>query len=138
MDYEAYNFEQNRLNNVIRSAKMSYEKNLIADMKTNPNLYHGHCRRSLKTKQGVSNVMDGDGKLTETEEEAATALNGYYHSVFTYDDPQHSPPDFPPLTQETLEDIVITEELVEDILTDLNPNKAAGPDGVESKLLKNP
>ena len=38
-------------------------------LKENPNLYHGHCRRSfaLKTKQGVSNVVDGAGRLTELE-----------------------------------------------------------------------
>ena len=113
---------------------MRYEQSLIKDMKTNPNLYHGHSRRSLKTRQGVTNVLDGEGKLTETEEEAAMALNGYYQSVFTFDDPQHLPPDFPPLTQEKLEDIILTEEAVEETLTDLNPNKAAGPDGVESKL----
>ena len=55
-------------------------------MKGKPNLYHGHCRRSLKTKQGISYVVDGEGKLTETEEETAAALNSYYHSVFTKDD----------------------------------------------------
>lgn len=136
MDYDAYKFERNKLNNIVRSAKMRYEQSLITDMKTNPNLYHGHCRRSLKTKQGVSNVLDSEGRLTKTEEEAATALNGYYQSVFTSDEPDYSPPDFPSLTEEKLEDVVLTEESVEEILTDLNPNKAAGPDGVESKLLK--
>ena len=118
-------------------AKRKYEQRLISDMKTNPNLFHGHCRRSLKTKQGVSNVVDGAGRLTETEEEAATALNRYYHSVFTKDnDPQPAIPDFPPLTQEKLEDIVLSEEKIEEVLTDLNPNKAAGPDEVECRLLK--
>lgn len=136
LDYDSYKFERNRLNKEIRSAKMRYEQGLITDMKSNPNLYHGHCRRSLKTKQGVSNVWDGRGRLTETEEEAAAALNEYYHSVFTNDDPQYSPPVFPPVTHEKLENIILTEESVEDILTVLNPSKAAGPDGVESKLLK--
>ena len=85
-DYDAYKIERNRLGDMIRSSKANHERGLIADMKENPNLFHGHCRRSLKTKQGVSNVIDGNGKLTETEEEAATALDTYYHSVFTKDD----------------------------------------------------
>ena len=137
IDYDAYKYERNRLNNCLRVAKRKYEQRLISDMKTNPNLFHGHCRRSLKTKQGVSNVVDGAGRLTETEEEAATALNRYYHSVFTKDnDPQPAIPDFPPLTQEKLEDIVLSEEKIEEVLTDLNPNKAAGPDEVECRLLK--
>ena len=74
------------IDSMIRSAKSGYECGLIDDMKDNPNLFHGHCRRSLKTKQGVSNVMDGSGRLTETEGEAAATLNTYYHLVFTRDD----------------------------------------------------
>ena len=97
IDYDAYKHERNRLNDTLRGAKRKYEQRLICDMKTNPNLFHGHCRRSLKTKQGVSNVVDGAGRLTETEEEAAMALNRYYHSVFTKEDnPQPITPEFPP------------------------------------------
>ena len=77
-DYDFYKMERNRLKDMTRSAKIKYERGLMVDMKTNPNLFHGHCRRSLKSRQGVSNVVDGKGKLTETEEEAATALNEYY------------------------------------------------------------
>ena len=89
----------------------------------------------------MSNVVDGTGRLTETEGEGeaatATALNGYYHSVFTTDaDPQSMMPEFLPLTQDKLEDIVLSEDKIEEILTGLNPNKAAGPDEVECRLLK--
>ena len=135
-DYDAYKMERNKLGDMIRSAKANYEKGLIADMKENPNLFHGHCRQSLKTKQGVSNVIDADGKLTETEEEAATALNTYYHSVFTYDDGLTPPPAFSEQTSERIQDVYLSVEGVEEVLQGLNPNKAAGPDGVESRILK--
>ena len=115
---------------------MNYERRLISNMKENPNLYHGHCRRTLKTKQGVSNVVDRNGRLTETEEEEATALNDYYHSVFTKNDPQAPAPTFPTLTQEKLEDVKFDVESVQEVLTNLNPYKAAGPYGVETQLLK--
>ena len=105
-------------------------------MKTNPNLFHGHCRRSLKTKQGVSNVVDGNGTLTETEEEAANALNIYYQSVFTADDGSTAPPEFTEKTQARLSDVTFTKEVVEETLLSRNPNKAAGPDGIEIRLLK--
>ena len=105
-------------------------------MKYNPNLYHGHCRRTLKTKQGVTNVVDGTGVLTVTEEETAEALNSYYHSVFTRDDGGMAPPEFPTRTEEKIGDVFLTVEAVEEKLQELNPNKAAGPDGVESRLLK--
>ena len=135
-DYDAYKMERNKLGDMIRSAKANYEKGLIADMKENPNLYHGHCRRSLKTKQGVSNVVDADGKLTETEEEAATALNTYYHSVFTYDDGLTPPPAFAERTTEKIQDVYLSVEGIEEVLQGLDPNKAAGPDCVESRVLK--
>ena len=42
-----------------------------------------------------------------------------------------APPEFPSKTEEFL-----TVEAVEEKLLELNPNKAAGPDAVESRLLK--
>ena len=135
-DHDSYKTARNRLKEMVRSAKVKYEKSLIADMKSNPKLFHGHCRRSLKTKQGVSNVVDGSGNLTQTEEEAAMALNRYYHSVFTADDGLSITPDFPTQTDEKLTDIIFMEETVLDMLSSRDPNKAAGPDGVETRLLK--
>ena len=135
-DYDAYKIERNRLGDMIRSSKANHEKGLIADMKENPNLFHGHCRRSLKTKQGVSNVTDGNGKLTETEEEAATALNTYYHSVFTKDDGNTPLPHFGEQTTEKIQDVYLSAEGVEEVLLGLNPNKAAGPDDMTSRTMK--
>ena len=114
-DYDAYKMERNRLGDMIRSAKSRYECGLIDDMKDNPNLFHGHCRRSLKTKQGVSNVMDGSGRLTETEGEAAAALNTYYHSVFTRDDGSSPLPVFGARTDEKIQDVYIATDQVEEV-----------------------
>ena len=135
-DYAMYKTERNRLKDMTRTAKRQYEQRLIGDMRDNPNLYHGHCRRTLKTKQGVSNVIDGKGELTKTEEETAVALNSYYQTVFTHDNMLRPLPVFPAKTEEKLSDIYISEEMVEKILSELKPNKAAGPDGVESRILK--
>lgn len=79
-------------------------------------------------------MVDGNGRLTETEEEAATALNKYYHSVFTADDGTTDTPDFPGKTHESLSDITFMVETVEDVLLSRDKNKAAGPDGVENRL----
>ena len=135
-DYDTYKMERNKLVDMARMSKLHYEKELISDMKTNPNLFHGYCRRRLKTKQGVSNVVDGKGVLTETEEEAANALNEYYQSVFTLDDGSVELPEFPEQTQEIISDVLINTEMVEEVLRGLNPNKASGPDEVETRFLK--
>ena len=135
-DYGVYKIERNRLCDMVRSAKRKYESQLIGDLKDNPNLYFGHCRRTLKTKQGVSNVIDKDRVMTVTEEETAGALNMYYHSVFTRDEGTTAPPAFPERTRESIDDIFLTTEMVKERLLELNPNKAAGPDQIESRLLK--
>ena len=135
-DYDVYKFERNKLNDMIRTKKIEYEQRLINDMKENPNLYHGHCRRTLKTKQGVSNVVTENGDLTETEEEAATALNSYFHSVFTSESETRTSPIFPLRTGENLADATFDVKLVEETLEGLDPNKAAGPDEIDSRILK--
>ena len=135
MDYDVYKMERNRLGDMIRTAKIRYEQNLIGDMRQNPKLYHGHCRRTLKTKQGVTNVIDSDGILTETEQETAVSLNQYYHSVFTRDEGTLAP-DFPDRTEERISDVIFSVDNIEERLQEINPNKATGPDGVEGRLLK--
>jgi hypothetical protein len=135
-DYDAYKFERNQLNDMIRTRKIEYERRLVDDMKENPNLYHGHCRRTLKTKQGVSNVVKENGELMETEEEAATALNSYFHSVFTSESGTRTSPSFAPRTDENLIDAAFDVKLVEKTLEELDPNKAAGPDEIDSRNLK--
>ena len=41
-DYAAYKVERNKLNDMVRGAKVRYESGLISDLKENPNLYYGH------------------------------------------------------------------------------------------------
>ena len=135
-DYDEYKYERNRLDDMIRTKKIEYERRLVTDMKDNPNLYHGHCRRSLKTKQGVSNVINEAGALTETEGEAATALNSYFHSVFTCEEGTATAPAFPSRTEECLTDAVFDAKMIEETLLGLDPNKAAGPDGIDSRTMK--
>ena len=81
-------------------------------------------------------MINGEGVMTETENETAGALNSYYHSVFTRDDDTSAPPAFPERTQESITGIFLTTEMVKDRLLELNPNKAAGLDQMESWLLK--
>ena len=56
--------------------------------------------------------------------------------MFTFDNGRTPPPVFVPKTEEKIEDVYISTEQVEEVLQGPNPNKAAGPDGVESRVLK--
>ena len=56
--------------------------------------------------------------------------------LFTYDNANTEIPAFEERTEERLLDVHISTESVADILSSLKPNKAAGPDGVETRVLK--
>ena len=73
--------------------------------------------------------------MTETKDKTAGALNSYYHSVFTRDG-KSAPPAFHKGTQECITDVGFMVETVKERLLEMNPNKAAGPDGVEGRLMK--
>jgi len=134
-DYDAYKMERNRLTQLIRSKKREYERSLILKMKENPSIYHGYCRRNLKTKCGVTNVTNQEGNLTENEKETAEALNKFFHSSFTSDDDK-SHPSLPKRTTSSLAEANFSIEDVEEVLSGLDPKKATGPDEVENVILK--
>ena len=60
-----------------------------------------------------------------------TKLN--FASVSSLDDSQADFPPFVELTDNSLDTIEITEEVVNDVLEDLDPNKASGPDTISNK-----
>lgn len=136
-DYDAYKIERNKLTNLIRYRKMTYEQNLISGMKENPSRYHSHCRKSLKSKPGITNVINNEGLLTQSEQETAEALNTFYQSKFTIDDLSDLPafPQKIPLNC-ILERVDISVSDVEDVLKELNSNKATGPDEIDNHILK--
>ena len=81
-------------------------------------------------------MINEAGALTETEGEAATALNSYFHSVFTCEEGTATAPAFPSRTEECLTDAVFDAKMIEETLLGLDPNKAAGPDGIDSRTMK--
>ena len=75
------------------------------------------------------------GKLVASPEEKANILNEQYKSVFTEEDTSFIPaPTGKPLP--SMEEIVVTEEGVRRLLHKMNPHKAAGPDTIPAKVLK--
>ena len=64
----------------------------------------------------------------------ATILNDHFKSVFTQEDdilPQLPPTSFPPIPN-----ITVSVSGVTKLLSDLNPHKATGPDGIPARILK--
>ena len=70
------------------------------------------------------------------DEDKADSLKSYFASVSSLDDSQADLPPFVELTDNSLDTIEITEEEVNDVLENLDPNKASGPDMISNKMVK--
>ena len=89
----------------------------------------------MKKEQTSINTLHFNGEICTNNEDKANALNNQFVSVFTNDDP--SP--LPHISKEPTPDIpqlIINVEGVYNLLTKIEPNKAAGPDGIPPRLLK--
>ncbi|XP_072021366.1 uncharacterized protein [Amphiura filiformis] len=93
----------------------------------------------LKTKKqevfGVSTLKTADGKFASSTTEKANALNDQFCSVFTKEDhrnaPSHKTHDITDISG-----ITITTPGVEKLLKEIKPNKAAGPDEIPGRVLR--
>ena len=134
-DYASYAVKRNQVKS-ISSAKTRHDKILIQNLTTNPKALYGYVRDKNKVKTSIGQLEKLDGSLTNGEKKVVEVLNDFFQSVFTKEDPS-SIPGFSSRVGCTLDEIYITEMEVYDKLSSLNPNKAPGPDGVPSQLLKN-
>ena len=136
VDYAKYTSKRNQVKHMIRSAQVQYDESLIQKLSSNPNALYGYVRDKSKVKSKIGQLERSDGTLTTGDEETVEVLNNFFKSVFTNEDPSVIP-SFTTRVSTTLSDICITEAEVYDKLVLLNVNKAPGPDGLHSQILKN-
>ena len=93
-----------------------------------------HVKSVKKNRTGTAPLKD-NGLLHSDARSKANILNRQYHSVFSQEDidniPEPDVPDYPAMPE-----IHVSEEGVYKLLSDLNVNKASGPDLIPSKILK--
>ena len=73
--------------------------------------------------------------LTENDQEKANVLGDFFKSVFVHED-KFTIREFHQRTNECSTDITFTEETVRKKLQSIQPDKAPGPDGLHSRVLK--
>lgn len=83
---------------------------------------------------GVS-ALKSEGRLHSDSLTKAEILNNQFKSVFTKEDSSDIPKLFGPNYPE-ISDLVITQRGVEKLLSQLNPSKAAGPDQIPCRILR--
>ena len=89
----------------------------------------------MKTKANVPQLERSEGSMTESDQQKAEVLNEFFQSVFVEEDTSKLP-DFDLRTDNVIEDIEFTVEDVKKKLNQLKEDKAAGPDCIPPKFLK--
>ena len=119
---------------MIRNAKYEYEKSLAVNINSDNKSFWKYVKSKTKTKDGISDLLNEDGKLSESDAEKADILNKFFCSVFTNENISN----IPTLINRTttiLDDITFTEEKVFRCLEKLKVSKSPGPDGIHNKVL---
>ena len=133
-DREKYRSIRNKVTELLR--KNQEEQDLIFAKKAKkcPKLLHKRVRNTVKVKNKVGTLEEDDRQIVK-DEEKAVVLSDFFKSVYV-EESELDPPPIELRTSEILDDIDITNEKVEALITALDEGKATGPDGVHPKVLK--
>jgi hypothetical protein len=118
-----------------REATRSFEKNLVFDTK-NPKRLYTYINSKQKVKPRLNSIISSTGETVTDNESIANILNDHFSSVFVKEDGSDRLPVFNSRTAERIESITITNSTVAKLLSELNPNKSTGSDGVHPHVLK--
>ena len=136
VDIARFNRSRNRLRQLTRQLRKSFEAQLVTEIKGNQKAFWKYSNSRLKTKPRISNLRDASGLLVSKGEEKAATLNAYFSSVFTHEEQSEvpSPPDRA-LTA-YLTDINVTPAMVQSKLSILKVTSAPGPDDIHPRVLR--
>ena len=146
-DWTKYKILRNKVNNLKRHAKETFYNNLefslISNFNNNKKDFWKIIKHFTTKKDSVSSIpplntttASGTHLLHVTDKEKADCLNSYFASISTLDDSHAVLPPFMELTDSVLDRIDISEEEIKDVIVNLDPNKASGPDLISNKMIK--
>lgn len=132
-DWDRFKKLTNECRKACKSAFNNFVKNCVSpDGVNNPKKLFRFIKSRKCENDGVAPLRD-NGSLHIDNTKKANILNKQFSNVFSIPDNR-----IPPLQGQAntpMPEINITEPGVRKLLNDINPNKAAGPDGVSSRFL---
>ena len=99
--------------------------------------FYKYVNKKLSSRSGIGSLKGADGLILTRDDQKAELLNQYFISVFTIDDGIVNPIASRVHKDDTLSSIVFDPQSVFKIISSLNANSAAGPDGIKPVFLKN-
>ena len=145
-DWAKYKDLRNKVNNLKRHAKESFDNNLelslLTQINNNKKEFWKVVKHFVNKKDTVSTIPPlctfnvNTPVWHVTDEEKAETLNSYFTSVSSLDNSQAELPPLTELTDASIDNIESTQDEVIDVIVNLDPNKASGPDLITSKMLK--
>ena len=119
-----------------RNSFNSYIRDIISpDLHQRPKRFWSYINSRKCDNNGVAPLRDNDGLIYSDPKKKADILNNQFSSVFTQEPDDELPdlgtsqhPDMPPLT--------IHEAGIRRLLLNIKPHKAAGPDNLPARILK--
>ena len=129
-DYLAYTQVHNALRTLTCNLCKHFERQIANNVKEHPRAFWNYATTRMKTGSAIGNIEGIDGKLYISDEDKSNALNRYFSSVFTQEDPNSVPMFHIDKSDDvSLSSINITPSIVFDKLVSLQTGKSPGPDG---------
>ena len=120
----------------IREAHDTYVHDIIGQSaKDNPKRFWSYIKGKKQESSGVSPLRNADGIIHSEADVKANILNKQFVSVFTKEDTANIP-DKGPSPYSSMNNITVRTKGVEKLLSNLQPDKATGPDMIPARLLK--
>ncbi len=143
-DWSTFKRLRNKVNNMKKYAKESFFNNIeytMSDLSsTNPRQYWKLVKMLVRDNYSkcdtIPPLKNNDQRFSITDEEKANTLNDYFVSISTVDASNTILPDFVPKTNAAIGNLIISEQEITDVLTNLVVNKANGPDEISHRMLK--
>ena len=136
---EKYKSLRNAAKKLIKDSRENFFASMSKSLYSNPKRFWSFFKtttKSCRIPQQVSSANGTNSSRTSSRnaQETANLFNYYFNSVFLKKSENYHP--VPPVSNESITEIILEQCEVRNALNSLNPNKAFGPDNIPTRLLK--
>ena len=136
--YREYCRTRNKVKNMMKFFRKNKERDISFNAKTNSKAFWKYINSKTKSTSGIAslhaNHLDVNSILVDNNKEKANILNTYFASVYT-EEPNGEIPTIPTRSLVNQEGVIITENAVKKLLSELDVNKSPGPDGIHPRFI---